>query len=83
VRQVDNIKDGVFDIAIDKGTLDAMITRSSWDPLSRGKKNTRKYVDEVSCRQSVILERYHYILSNSLRLKASIGQVSASLRPVQ
>jgi EEF1A lysine methyltransferase 4 len=37
-----------FDIAIDKGTLDAMLHGSLWDPEDDAKENTKAYVDEVS-----------------------------------
>jgi len=36
------------DIAFDKGTLDAMIFGSPWDPPESVRENTRRYVDEVS-----------------------------------
>jgi hypothetical protein len=35
------------DIAIDKGTLDAMIHGSLWDPPTDVRSNVGKYVDEV------------------------------------
>jgi hypothetical protein len=40
---------GTFDIAIDKGTLDAMFYGSLWDPEPEVRKNIGEYVDEVSC----------------------------------
>jgi hypothetical protein len=40
---------GTFDIAIDKGTLDAMLYGSLWDPEPEVRKNVGEYVDEVSC----------------------------------
>jgi O-glycosyl hydrolase len=35
------------DVAIDKGTLDAMIHGSPWDPPADVRSNVGKYVDEV------------------------------------
>jgi EEF1A lysine methyltransferase 4 len=46
--------DNSFDIAIDKGTLDAMLHGSLWDPEDDVKKNTKAYVDEVSCDHTTI-----------------------------
>lgn len=37
-----------FDVAIDKGTLDAMIHGSLWDPPEDVIENIGKYVDEVA-----------------------------------
>lgn len=45
--------DNSFDIAIDKGTLDAMLHGSLWDPEDDVKENTKAYVDEVSHVHSV------------------------------
>ena len=36
-----------FDVAIDKGTLDAMISGSLWDPPEQVRRNTGLYIDEV------------------------------------
>lgn len=41
------LEDATFDIAIDKGTLDAMLHGSLWDPEDDVKANSRAYVDEV------------------------------------
>jgi hypothetical protein len=38
---------GSVDVAIDKGTLDAMIHGSLWDPPEDVRCNVGKYVDEV------------------------------------
>lgn len=37
----------IFDIAIDKGTLDAMLHGSLWDPPADVRKNVADYVNEV------------------------------------
>ena len=41
------IPDGSVDVAIDKGTLDAMLHGSLWDPPDDVQQNVGKYVDEV------------------------------------
>lgn len=38
------------DIAFDKGTLDAMIFGSPWDPPETVKENTGRYIDEASAK---------------------------------
>jgi EEF1A lysine methyltransferase 4 len=53
VRRMDDIQEGVFDAAIDKSTLDAMLSGSLWDPPEEVKTNTRSYIDEVSQHQCV------------------------------
>ena len=40
--------DAYFDVAIDKGTLDAMLHGSLWDPEDDVKANAQAYVDEVA-----------------------------------
>ncbi|PVH90720.1 S-adenosyl-L-methionine-dependent methyltransferase [Periconia macrospinosa] len=47
VRHMEDIKDGDFEVAIDKGTLDSMISGSMWDLPEDVKRNTRSYIDEV------------------------------------
>lgn len=47
VRALTEFEDGSFDVAIDKGTLDAMISGSVWDPPIEVRRNTGLYVDEV------------------------------------
>lgn len=47
-RDMKDFADGEFDIAIDKGTLDAMISGSLWDPPPEVRQNTGAYIDEVS-----------------------------------
>lgn len=37
-----------FDVAFDKGTLDAMIYGSPWNPPDETKENTNKYIKEVA-----------------------------------
>lgn len=47
VRRLD-LPDASVDIAIDKGTLDAFIHGSLWDPPEDVRMNIGKYVDEVA-----------------------------------
>ncbi|OBT63790.1 hypothetical protein VE03_06952 [Pseudogymnoascus sp. 23342-1-I1] len=47
VRQLE-LPDGSVDVAIDKGTLDAMIHGSLWDPPDDVRSNVGRYVDEVA-----------------------------------
>ncbi|KAL8836219.1 MAG: hypothetical protein Q9170_002996 [Blastenia crenularia] len=48
VRQMDIIPSECIDIAFDKGTLDAMIHGSPWDPPDDVLDNTGRYIREVS-----------------------------------
>ena len=48
VRHMTDVADSSMDVVIDKGTLDAMISGSLWDPPEVVKVNTGLYVDEVS-----------------------------------
>lgn len=41
-------EDDIFEVALDKGTLDAMLHGSLWDPPEGVRENVGKYVDEVS-----------------------------------
>lgn len=41
------LEDGSVDLAIDKGTLDAFLHGSLWDPPGDVRENVGKYVDEV------------------------------------
>lgn len=47
VRNMTDIPSASIDIAIDKGTLDAMISGSLWDPPDVVRTNTKNYIDEV------------------------------------
>lgn len=42
-----NFAGSKFDVAIDKGTLDAMLHGSLWDPPADVRKNVADYVNEV------------------------------------
>lgn len=50
VRQMDQIPSESIDVAFDKGTLDAMIYGSPWDPPDEVRDNISRYMREV--RQS-------------------------------
>lgn len=50
VRNMVDVADGSVDVAFDKGTLDAMIHGSPWNPPEEVKDNTSKYMKEVSVR---------------------------------
>ena len=43
-----NLQDSSFDMAIDKGTLDAMLYGSQWNPPDEVQNNVHQYVDEVA-----------------------------------
>lgn len=47
VRKLE-MPDASFDVAIDKGTLDAMLHGSLWDPEDDVKANAKAYIDEVA-----------------------------------
>ena len=47
VRQMDQIPSESVDVALDKGTLDAMIHGSPWDPPDEVLDNTGRYIREV------------------------------------
>ncbi|KAF2272335.1 S-adenosyl-L-methionine-dependent methyltransferase [Westerdykella ornata] len=47
VRCMTHVEAGDFDVAIDKGTLDAMISGSLWDPPAHVRDNIKKYIDAV------------------------------------
>ena len=42
-----HVPDASVDVAFDKGTLDAMISGSPWDPPDFVLENTKRYIDEV------------------------------------
>ena len=47
VRNMTEIQSQSVDVAFDKGTLDAMIYGSPWDPPDEVKRNTAAYMNEV------------------------------------
>lgn len=47
VRNMQGVEDASVDLAFDKGTLDAMIHGSPWNPPQEVKDNTRAYLQEV------------------------------------
>lgn len=47
VRDMHQIQDQSIAVAFDKGTLDAMISGSPWDPPVEVRENIRRYLDEV------------------------------------
>ncbi|CUS10593.1 unnamed protein product [Tuber aestivum] len=48
IRDMRGVGDGEVGVAIDKGTLDAMISGSVWDPPEEVKSNTKAYINEVA-----------------------------------
>ena len=47
VRDMPIIESQSIDVAFDKGTLDAMIFGSPWDPPDEVKENASRYMNEV------------------------------------
>ena len=47
VRNMPSIEGQSIDVAFDKGTLDAMIYGSPWDPPDDVKENSGRYMKEV------------------------------------
>lgn len=47
VRRMNMLESGSVDVAFDKGTLDAMIYGSPWDPPGDVRENTGAYMREV------------------------------------
>lgn len=47
VRNMDMLEDQSVDVALDKGTLDAMVYGSGWNPPEEVKANTRSYMKEL------------------------------------
>lgn len=54
VRQMDQISSDSVDVAFDKGTLDAMIHGSPWDPPDEVLDNTGRYIREVRSELSLV-----------------------------
>ena len=49
IRDMPHLETSSFDVAFDKGTMDAMIHGSPWDPPDEVKDNTSRYLKEVGC----------------------------------
>jgi hypothetical protein len=47
VRDMPNVPSSSIDVAFDKGTLDAMVHGSPWNPPDLVLENTSKYLSEV------------------------------------
>lgn len=58
VRNLVTVPDRSIDVAFDKGTLDAMIYGSPWDPSDEVKDNTSKYIAEVCYKAGIIPLQY-------------------------
>lgn len=58
VRQMDQIASQSVDVAFDKGTLDAMIYGSPWDPPDEVLDSTGRYIREV--RSEHLLSKFRY-----------------------
>ena len=65
VRDMNSIGDRSIDVAFDKGTLDAMIYGSPWDPPDEVKDNTSRYINEVCLIHSIV--QYIYLVLTSRR----------------
>jgi hypothetical protein len=52
------LEDASVDVAIDKGTLDAMLYGSLWDPPEEVRSNVERYVDEVGLDLEVAYQLY-------------------------
>lgn len=48
IRDMPQIRSGAYDCAVDKGTLDAMLHGSIWDPPEEVVDDVQKYSNEVS-----------------------------------
>lgn len=55
VRDMPIIKSQSVDVAFDKGTLDAMIHGSPWDPPEDTRENTGRYMKEVRKNTSAVV----------------------------
>lgn len=60
VRHMTGFADAEFEVAIDKGTLDAMISGSLWDPPEEVRTNTRLYIDEVGSTSLIVCYKSCY-----------------------
>lgn len=58
VRQMDQLQSESVDVAFDKGTLDAMIYGSPWDPPNEVLDNTSRYIREV-CSEHLLYRLRH------------------------
>lgn len=47
--------DRSYDVAFDKGTLDAMIYGSPWNPPDEVKENTNRYMNEVAAQLHLLI----------------------------
>ena len=61
--------DNSVDVAIDKGTLDAMLYGSLWDPEPEVKTNVGKYADEV--REAL----FSYVFSSLLTSRLQVARI--------
>lgn len=69
VRSMDQISTESVDVAFDKGTLDAMIYGSPWDPPDEVLDNTGRYIREVRLKRLLYrLPYYENITSCRLGL---------------
>ena len=58
-RCMDEIPSASVDVAFDKGTLDAMIHGSPWDPPDEVLENTGRYIREVRSERLVYKLPYY------------------------
>lgn len=82
VRNMDQILTASVDVAFDKGTLDAMIHGSPWDPPEEVLDNTSRYIREVGRRRFLHRLRYRCAtdLSELSRFLVSLNwMVSSSM----
>lgn len=66
VRNLVEVPDNSIDVAFDKGTLDAMIYGSPWDPPDEVKENTALYMNEV--HQSYVAFKWTATDNDSLQV---------------
>lgn len=72
VRCMDQIPCESVDVAFDKGTLDAMIYGSPWDPPNEVLDNTSRYVREV-CSERLLYRLLYYENITSFRSFVSLN----------